>query len=79
MSVNVPDFFEDPDFPLNKSTLDPKKLGLKTEFEWIRVPTFAKRLKKSSTLIPSEPMENHDVFQRQVPNSWLIPGLSKLS
>ena len=79
MSVNVPDFFEDPDFPLNKSTLNPKKLGLKTEFEWIRVPTFAKRLKKSSTLIPSEPMENHDVFQRQVPNCWLIPGLSKLS
>ena len=72
--------FEDPDFPLNKSVLNVKKLGpYSPEPEWVRVLDFANRLQKSPILVPDAPIEKSDVHQGDMPNCWLIPGLSALN
>ena len=74
--------FEDPEFLLDESTFDPKKWGFNieaAEVEWVRVPDFARRIQKSPPILVPEEHLITDVYQRQLPNCWLVAGLSELT
>ena len=67
--------FKDSDFPLNKKTF-PNSLNPRPE-EWIRVPELSSRVRQVPIFVPED--SHQEVYQRQLPNCWLIPGMSKLT
>ena len=76
-----PELFEDPHFPLNKA-INPSTWGRRETFpglEWLRVPEFAERIKKSPVLLPEQNLITDDVYQRAFPNCIFIAGLSELT
>ena len=76
--VSVASLFEDPDFPLNKKTLPlPKD---RKNAEWIRASELSRRLVRESIFVPEESNNGQqEVYQGQLGNCWLIPGMTKLT
>ena len=67
--------YEDPEFRNLQKSLNSRQSD---DMEWIRIPEFSSRVNQVPMFAPSVD-DKQEVYQRRLPNCWLVPGMSKLT